>query len=216
MPIPTQQAIHARSLLRDNVYETIRDAIIDGTLAPGERLRDNELGEWLGTSRTPIREALLRLERAGLVQSKPGKATLVSPIDESATANAQQVVASMHELAARLAVPKLTTIDIDRMRSAAKQFETALDRSDPDSALEADDAFHAVFVEASGNPLVAEVLEQLTPLLRRVEKMRFSSAEARESVNHHSEIITFAKNRDVEQAAKFTRDNWLSLSYAIS
>lgn len=214
MPIPTQQAIHARSLLRDNVYETIRDAIIDGTLAPGERLRDNELGEWLGTSRTPIREALLRLERAGLVQSKPGKATLVSPIDESATANAQQVVASMHELAARLAVPKLTTIDIDRMRSAAKQFETALDRSDPDSALEADDAFHAVFVEASGNPLVAEVLEQLTPLLRRVEKMRFSSAEARESVNHHSEIITFAKKRDVEQAAKFTRDNWLSLSYA--
>ena len=68
MPVPQISGAPARELLRDNVYASLRDAIVDGTLAPGERLRDTEIEAWLGVSRTPIREALLRLERAGLQQ----------------------------------------------------------------------------------------------------------------------------------------------------
>src|SRR5690554_704129 len=108
MPVPAQHSVHRRSLLRDNVYESLRDAIVNGTLAPGERLRDTELEQWLGVSRTPIREALLRLERAGLVVAQPGKATLVAPYDFASTLSAQQVVAAMHELAARLSVAAVT------------------------------------------------------------------------------------------------------------
>jgi DNA-binding GntR family transcriptional regulator len=213
MPIPSQSGVHRRSLLRDDVYESLRNAIVDGTFAPGERLKDPQLEEWLGVSRTPIREALLRLERAGLVITQPGKATTVAPYDLASTINAQQVAAAMHELAARLAVPVVTSDEIAAMSSANERFERALDAPDVEAALDADDAFHAVFVGASGNPMVAEVLEQTTPLLRRVERMRFSSSAARESVAQHEAVIALTRTGDADGVATLCRDNWLSLRY---
>ena len=74
MPVPANKAALERDLLRDRAYTTIRDAIVDGTLQPGERLRDQELTEWLGLSRTPVREALSRLEQDGLVETEPARA----------------------------------------------------------------------------------------------------------------------------------------------
>ena len=71
MPVPKQKAATARTLLRDQAYARLRDAILDGTLEPGEQLRDAELSEWLGLSRTPIREALARLEEYGLEYVHP-------------------------------------------------------------------------------------------------------------------------------------------------
>src|SRR5699024_6753414 len=70
-PIPTDTPLPHRTLLRDDVYRSIRDAIVRGQLAPGEQLRDQELGEWLQVSRTPVREALQRLAQAGLVVAQP-------------------------------------------------------------------------------------------------------------------------------------------------
>ncbi len=163
--------------------------------------------------RTPIREALLRLERAGLVIAQPGKATLVAPYDRTSTENAQQVVAAMHELAARLAVPIISARQLDSMQAAADRFASALDAADVERALSADDGFHRVFVEASGNETIAEVLDDLTPVLRRVERMRFSSFAARESVAQHDEIIRLARASDAEAAALACRENWLTLSY---
>jgi DNA-binding GntR family transcriptional regulator len=213
MPIPSQQGLHKRALLRDNVYESLRDAIVDGTLAPGERLKDPQLEEWLGVSRTPIREALLRLERAGLVITQPGKATTVAPYDLASTISAQQVAAAMHELAARLAVPVITAGQVEAMSAANRAFASALDSSDAEAALDADDAFHGVFVAACGNPVVAEVLEQTAPMLRRVERMRFSSVAARESVAQHDAVIALTRTGDAEGVAGLCRENWLSLRY---
>jgi len=213
MPIPSQQGLHKRQLLRDDVYESLRDAIVDGTFAPGERLKDPQLEEWLGVSRTPIREALLRLERAGLVVTQPGKATTVAPYDLASTISAQQVAASMHELAAQLAVPVISAAQVDAMVSANTSFALALDVVDADSALDADHAFHSVFVEASGNQLVADVLEQTTPLLHRVERMRFASFAGRGSVAQHDAIIAATRAGDAERAARLVRDNWLSLRF---
>lgn len=213
MPVPAQHAVHQRSLLRNDVYDSIRDAIVDGTLAPGERLRDPELEQWLGVSRTPIREALLRLERAGLVIAQPGKATLVAPYDLASTVSAQQVVAAMHELAARLAVDSVTDEHIHTMADANDRFAKALQSADVEAALQADDDFHDVFVAVSGNEMVAKVLEQMTPVLRRVERMRFGSFAARDSVAQHAEIVRLTGLRDVEGAAVACRENWFSLLY---
>lgn len=212
MPTPLPHGIHKRSLLRNDVYESIRDAIVDGTFAPGERLRDPELEAWLGVSRTPIREALLRLERAGLIISQPGRATIVAPLDPGSTVNAQQVVAAMHELAARLAVPELDQDRLAAMVGANASFSAALDRDDADAALTADDQFHAVLVGASRNAMIPLVLEQAMPVLRRSEFQRFSSDAARHSVTAHARIIQLASVGDAEGAALATRENWLSLS----
>ena len=82
------------------MHDRLRDAIVDGTLAPGEVAARHELATWLGVSRTPVREALLRLGETGLVQSAPGRSTVVAEID-LAVRDAQSVVAAMHRLAVR-------------------------------------------------------------------------------------------------------------------
>ncbi|MDO9396442.1 MAG: GntR family transcriptional regulator [Herbiconiux sp.] len=214
MPVPTAEAVRSRSLLRDEVYITLRDAIVDGTLQPGERLRDPELEKWLGVSRTPIREAMLRLERSGLVIAQPGRATTVAPAGGPAVEHAQQVAAALHELAARLAVPVLTGDDLAELGAANSAFADALDEADVDRALDADDRFHAVFVAASGNPMIAEVLEGATAVLRRVERLRFSSLDGRDSVRQHERIAAAAEAGDADEVARLTRENWLALSLA--
>ena len=220
MPVPeTQTGVHKRTLLRDDVYESIRNAIVDGTFAPGERLKDPQLEEWLGVSRTPIREALLRLERAGLVLAQPGRATTVAPYDPASTTSAQQVAAAMHELAARLAIGSADASAAsgmaDAMAAANARFARALESSDVEAALAADDDFHVVFVIASGNPMIAEVLEQTTPILRRIERQRFSSFAARDSVAQHETIVADTRAGDAESAALHCRENWLSLRFTI-
>ena len=213
MPIPPQHGLHKRQLLRDDVYESLRRAIVDGTFAPGERLKDPQLEEWLGVSRTPIREALLRLERAGLVITQPGRATTVAPFDLTSTISAQQVAAAMHELAAQLAVPTITGAHIEAMVTANAAFALALDELDADAAMDADHAFHSVFVEASGNRLIEDVLEHTTPVLHRVERMRFASFAGRDSVTQHDAIIEGTRAGDVARVAMLVRENWLSLRF---
>lgn len=214
MPVPPIRAVRERSLLRNDVYNSLLEAIIDGTLAPGERLRDLELAEWLGVSRTPVREALLRLDKAGLVITDPGRSTTVAPYDAAATLHSQQVVAAMHELAARHGVAALTSEDIATLTEANARFSAALERKDIQSALTADDDFHGVFVAASGNAVIAEVLEQITPVLRRAEWIRFGVFSAQDSVREHAEIIRLAETGNIEHTAHACRDNWLSSSYS--
>jgi DNA-binding GntR family transcriptional regulator len=193
------------------VLVRIRDAIIDGTLQPGERLLDGELSAWLGVSRTPIREALARLEAAGLVETKPGRYTIVSPIDPRTVADAQAVTAAMNELAVRTAVPFLTGSDLVAMRAANDDFEAALKAGDVVAAIAADDAFHRVPVDRAGNEAVRAVLDQYTPVLRRVERIRFASLSGRESVAQHARIIDLAEAGDADAAALEARRNWMTL-----
>ncbi|MGK5683885.1 GntR family transcriptional regulator [Actinoplanes sp. URMC 104] len=211
MPVPSHMGAIPRSLLRENAYRSIRDAIVDGTLAPGERLNDVELAQWLGVSRTPVREALTRLEEAGLVQTKPGRYTMVSPLDARAARAAQTVTAAMHELAVREAVPHLSAEEIEAMRAANARFAAALQAHDVDAAIASDDEFHGVAVTASANPALRTVVDQFTPVLRRLERLRFSSLDGRSSVALHERIIALCEARDAEGAAAAARDNWMSL-----
>jgi DNA-binding GntR family transcriptional regulator len=198
--------------LREQAYVSLRDAIIDGTLAPGERLRDPDLEEWLGVSRTPIREALSRLESAGLVHTEPGRLTVVSHIDFKAVHNAQSVAATMHALAVRTAVPLMGRKDIEAMRKANKRFAAELSAGDVAAAIHSDDDFHRVAVDASGNDIIPQVLEQVTPLLRRLEHLRFSSLSGRDSIAQHDEIIDLCRRGDADGAAQATERNWQTLS----
>ncbi|GFH71132.1 MULTISPECIES: GntR family transcriptional regulator [Streptomyces] len=211
MPVPESRGLVSRSLLREEAYRAIRDAIVDGTLAPGERLQDAALVAWLGVSRTPVREALARLEQAGLVRTTPGRHTLVSPLDVRAARDAQSVTAALHELVVRQAVPHLSTAELDAMREANDRFARALRAHDVPAAIAADDAFHGVAVTAAANTAARTVLEQFTPVLRRVERLRFSSLSGRASVAQHARIVERCAAGDAEGAAAATRENWQTL-----
>jgi DNA-binding GntR family transcriptional regulator len=210
MPIPQTPAVD-RSLLRDDVFGRLRDAIVDGTFAPGEQLRDVDLATWLGVSRTPVREALLRLAQGGLVITHPGRSTTVSTLDVSAVRDARGVVAAMHELAVRESQPFLTEGDIGAMREANRRFQRAIEWNDVEAALRADDDLHAVPVRVSGNTALAAVLDQFTPVVRRAERLRFSSVDARASAARHDELIELCRTGDADGAAMVAFDTWHSL-----
>ncbi|SDQ66752.1 DNA-binding transcriptional regulator, GntR family [Curtobacterium sp. UNCCL20] len=119
MPVPSS-APTEHQLLRDTVRHKIHDAIMDGTLEPGERLNDDELIAWLGVSRTPIREALSQLARAGLIEMAPNRYTRVTTPNPSEVVEALQTLGVLFGGVVRLAVPRLTA-------SAKKKILTQLD-----------------------------------------------------------------------------------------
>ncbi|HET6300081.1 GntR family transcriptional regulator [Microbacterium sp.] len=211
MPIPSSSPMKGRTLLRDDVYRQLRDAIVDGTLAPGESLRDGELAQWLGVSRTPVREALLRLSESGLVVARPGRSTTVAVVDEESVRNARDVVAAMQALAARLGVPRLTEEQLQAMRDANDRFTTAIEAEDAEAALAADDAFHDVLVVAAENPAIVSVLEQYTPVVRRAETLRFLSIDRFASAERHAQLIDLCAAGDAEGASRLAFHTWHSL-----
>jgi DNA-binding GntR family transcriptional regulator len=215
MPVPAQRAETARTLLRDQAYARLRDAILDGTLEPGEQLRDAEIAQWLGLSRTPIREALARLEEYGLVESAPNRYTRVSPLSANDARDAFPVVAALHGLAASLGVPRLAAADLDAMGVSNDDFAAALRIGDVDRAVAADDRFHGVLVQAAANREIARSLQRLMPKVRRLERARFGSLAARRSVEQHARVVELCAAGDAEGAAGAVRDNWLSLGALI-
>jgi DNA-binding GntR family transcriptional regulator len=215
MPVPAQEGGAARVLLRDEAYVRLRDAILDGTLEAGEQLRDAQLSAWLGISRTPIREALARLEESGLVESAPNRYTRVAPLDRRDAQDAFQVVAALQALAAALGVPRVSNAELGAMRTANERFAKALTAGDVDAAIAADDAFHDVLVQASANAEVARSLERLMPRVRRLERVRFASLTGRRSVEQHAAIVERCAAADADGTARAVRENWLSLGKLI-
>jgi DNA-binding GntR family transcriptional regulator len=217
MPVPATP-IERRSLLRDDVYGHLLSAIVLGTFAPGEQLRDAELARWLGVSRTPIREAVLRLGHIGLVTAQPGRATFVTDIDPEQEQQAKSVLASMHRLAVEESLDSLTTHHWDQLAAANKDFAAAIYRRDIESAISADDAFHRVFIDASGNGAIQSVVDTFTPLIRRAEIARFGSggtpvssrSVVHDSASTHDHLIKLAKKQSPE-AGKVAFEIWNSL-----
>jgi DNA-binding GntR family transcriptional regulator len=215
MPESWSPLIPPRELLRDKAYAVLRDAIVDGTLAPGELLRDEDLSKSLGLSRTPVREALARLAADGLVLTEPQRFTRVAPLDRREARDAFPVVAALHALAAELAVPHVDERHLAAMREVNAGFEHALRAGDVEAAIAADDAFHGVFVSASANAEIVRVLDRLMPRVRRLERLRFGSLAGRASVRQHDAIIAAAAAKDVQTTAERVRENWLSLGTLI-
>lgn len=210
MPIPSGSAAVDRSLLRDDVYRRLRDAIVDGTFMPGEQLKDGELADWLGVSRTPVREALLRLGTSGLVVALPGRSTTVSAIDARAVRDARDVIAAMHELAVREMTGRLSEDDVESMRDANRRFAEAVASGDVDAALDADEELHRIPVAALGNHALETVLDQFDPLVRRAERLRFSR-DGHSSVELHEQLIELLAAGDAQRAASVAFDIWHSL-----
>lgn len=211
MPIPQHAPGVDRSLLRDDVFRRLRDAIVEGTFLPGEQLKDGDLAEWLGVSRTPVREALLRLGASGLVIAKPGRSTTVSVIDPKAVRDARDVVAAMHVLAVRAMAGNAAEADLERMRDANRRFAEALRRGELGAAMDADEEFHRVPVTVLGNEAIASVLDQFGPVVRRAERVRFA-ADGDASLERHEQLVALLSAGDGEGAADLTFETWHSLS----
>ena len=212
MPVPDRREPVDRHLLRDTAYERLREAVVDGTLAPGEGLHDDELCEWLGVSRTPVRDALRRLADEGLVELAAQRYTRVASLSVRDVHEVVPLLAAVHGLATELAVPRLPRSAIGALHAANGELTEALRRGDGMAAYRADDDLHEVFVGACGNPEVAHVLDRLTPRLHTVECMCCDGRlPGGRFVAQHEALISRAETGDASGAASAARANWMTL-----
>ena len=144
--------------LRDVVFNTLRQAILRGELKPGERLMEIQLANKLGVSRTPIREAIRKLELEGLVLMIPRKGAEVAEITEKSLKDVLEIRRALEDLAVRLACEKITKEEIKELKKAGDEFKKVLKSQDITEVAEADVRFHDVIYMATDNPKLIQLL----------------------------------------------------------
>jgi DNA-binding GntR family transcriptional regulator len=195
--------------LRELVYGALLDAMVNGELKPGDRVRDQEIALQLGVSRTPVREALRQLEDQGLIRTFRGSRTEVAPIDEKTAIQAVVVTAGLFAFAARLGVPRLTDVEIAEMEAADRDYQRAKRGRDLLEAIEADYRFHMVLVRASGNAELERMISSLLPKIRLLDYRYVSRVDVQRSARQHRAIIAACRRGDALETARLVEANLL-------
>ena len=171
--------------LRDVVFNTLRQAILRGELKPGERLMEIQLANKLGVSRTPIREALRKLELEGLVNMVPRKGAEVADITEKSLRDVLEVRKALEELSVQLACEKSTEEEIEELKRVAERFKDTLDDQDVTKIAEADVAFHDVIYTATDNQKLILLLNNLREQMYRYRVEYLKKEEATRIMCEH-------------------------------
>lgn len=187
--------------LRDVVFNTLRQAILKGELKPGERLMEIQLANKLGVSRTPIREAIRKLELEGLVLMIPRKGAEVAEITEKSLRDVLEVRKALEELAVQLACDKITKDEIQELKNAAYGFKESIKSKDVTRVAEADVNFHDVIYMATGNQKLIQLLNNLREQMYRYRVEYLKSDEVYPKLMaEHEEIIEYIEKRNKEAA----------------
>lgn len=189
--------------LRDVVFNTLRQAILRGELQPGERLLEIHLANKLGVSRTPIREAIRKLELEGLVIMIPRKGAVVAEITEKSLRDVLEVRRALEELAVKLACEKIQADEIGELKVAAKEFEKALGTGDVTVYAEADVKFHDIIYRTTDNQRLIQLLYNLREQMYRYRVEYLKREEVHETLlTEHQHIIEMIEKRDEERAVE--------------
>lgn len=207
VPVPDTAGIE-RVCLRDAAYARLRDWIVDGTLAPGEPLRDEPLAEALGMSRTPVREAMQRLVEDGLVTISANRRAYVSTVSIAQAREIFPIVAQLETLAIALALPAIDGEALDAMRTANRALAGALEAQDTNAALEADTMLHSTFIARAGNQELEALLREEKSKVMRLERTFWGSADRSDSLQDHEELIEALAAHDCSRAQHVIRRNW--------
>lgn len=194
--------------LRDVVFNTLRQAILKGEMEPGERLMEITLANKLGVSRTPIREAIRKLELEGLVNMIPRKGAVVASISEKDMKDVLEVRITLEELAVKLAVKNMEPEDIEQLRMAAKGFENAVISRDIVDIVEADVAFHDIIYNKTGNNRLIQIINNLREQMYRYRLEYIKDARTHSIlISEHNDIIEALRSKDVEAAKNAVREH---------
>jgi DNA-binding GntR family transcriptional regulator len=209
MPLPVKDNQIHRPSMRDEVYSKLLNWIMEGVLRPGEKLLDKALAEHMGVSRTPVREALRRLEDKDLVESSANRWTRVSEISSQEPEMIYPIIWTLDGLAATLALGTLTAKDFEKMEQANTTLKSAIENDDPVAASKADTAFHNVYVERSHNTHLIKILQDLKVRYRRFEVFYFEGAtHGKTSIEGHKTIIDSLKAGNSALAIETIHSNW--------
>lgn len=194
--------------LRDVVFQTLRQAIITGEIAPGERLMEIPLAKQLGVSRTPVREAIRMLELEGLVAMIPRKGAEVARITEKDLRDALEVRCALEELAVVLACKRITPEGKEELKAACIAFREAISTKHVPSIVDTDIAFHDAIFEATQNPRLITLTHNLWEQVYRyrVEYVKdFSYHDV--LVSEHDAITNAILIGDTEKGREMMRNH---------
>lgn len=208
MQLMANAVTHPVGTNAERVYDDLREAIIGGEYTPGERLRTEALAERFGTSRTPVREALVLLEGDGLVELEPRRGAVVRSFDAADLVDLYEVRAILEARAAQLAALRLTSQDLaaldatcDRAESVAGSGKVAIE-----TLIASNDEFHRVIVEASGSTRLTAALRTVAGIPRPFKAAFWKNgAERTRSLSAHREIVAALRSGSAERAESAMR-----------
>jgi DNA-binding GntR family transcriptional regulator len=198
MPVPQTPARMPRKLLRDQIFDTLLDAIVAGDLAAGEPISDKQLETWLGASRTPIREAVNRLAGMGLIEVLPQRGTRIAPLDAVRFAEEMEMLGVVYSAAVREAIALLTDADraqIVELHAKVSRTRDALERA------RIVDALMSVFIDRYRNTLIQRIRERSVPHVTRMITARPGALDATDTSAALDALAAAAASGDADAAA---------------
>lgn len=207
-PAPDSQPERKRGSGVRLVYESLRDEILDLSLAPGSPIDEVQLAERFSMSRTPIREALVRLAGEGLVETLPNRSTMVSNIDFLNLHTFFDAITLMYRVTTRLAAQNHGPSDLDVIRAHQADFAAAVAAQDALAMIATNRAFHAAIAEAGRNPYYTALFLRLLDEGRRLLRLYYQSFQdqlPREFVDEHEAMIAAIADRDLDRSDRLAR-----------
>jgi DNA-binding GntR family transcriptional regulator len=199
-PIGLAERRDGSGTARARVYANLRDAIVRADLAPGRQLSENELAASLGVSRTPVREALVRLRDDRLVDIVPQLGTFVSPISNRAVADAQFIREALECAAVRAGAARVTGEDIDTLEQNLTAQERARETQDFDAFYVLDDQFHQALCDLSGRSVWA-ITQRAKGHLNRIRRLSLPMPSyIAEMIAEHRQIVARLADHDPDGA----------------
>ncbi|HEY8426120.1 MAG TPA: GntR family transcriptional regulator [Limnochordales bacterium] len=202
--------------LRELVFEALREAIITGALKPGERLMEVQLADELGVSRTPVREAIRKLEHEGFVVMIPRKGAYVADISLKDVVEIFDVRTALEALAAQLAAERASDEDLERTERILVEYGECVESGDIARLIEVDTRFHEAIYQMAGNSRLKQMLSLLGEQVMRYRTMTLShKPRMRKALEEHRRIVEAIAARDAQRAARLAREHIESAEHAL-
>ncbi|PLX96042.1 MAG: GntR family transcriptional regulator [Desulfuromonas sp.] len=206
--IVRKKPIERHQTLREKIIETIRDAILKGTLKAGEKVAEPELAERFGISRTPIREAFRQLESEGYLTVIPRKGAVVASLSERDIEEFYSIKSILEGYAARMAAENLSDKDIERLETINERLHQLAIGGDIKTFFKIHNEFHDLFIRAAGNEKLFELIGQLGLKFNRLRMASLSLPGRMDiSVQEHKKILQAFRQHDGEAADNLVRKN---------
>lgn len=184
--------------LRDVIFNTIREAIIVGELKPGERLMEVQLADKMGVSRTPVREAIRKLELEGLVEMLPRKGAHVADLSVKDIMDVLEVRSTLDGLASSLSASRITDEELKELKHVQIQFANYVEKDNLQGTVKKDVEFHDIIYHSSRNDKLIQIINNLREQAQRFRVVYLKDySNPKDIITEHAEIVEAITNRDV-------------------
>ncbi|MCR4895908.1 MAG: GntR family transcriptional regulator [Lachnospiraceae bacterium] len=203
-----KQEVTDKYSLRGRVFHRLREDILNGKYAVGSELREVTIGEELGVSRTPVREAFRQLELEGLIQIIPNKGAYVVGITDSDVRDIYMIRARLEGLAAAWATTNITKEQLEEMEENVYLAEFHVKKGHLEQIFDLDNRFHEILYEAAGSKILEHQLKDFHQYVLRVRKQTLSSANrGSESNKEHAAILDAIRGGNAEEAERLAHQH---------